>query len=405
MMCVLLGVAIWLIVATCYGLPVSTTHSCIGGIIGMAVVAKGFKAVNWRAVGGVGLSWIIAPLVSALLSTSIFLVIRRFILRAKNTVSRAFLAYSPIVGFTIALNVFLVLYTSESLQLDLSLWVLILICLAIGAICSLVVQLILLPYIRLHVHSDTDVSLLPVSNENEELEKDKEVESISDKVQISDAVAEIHKNAEQFNPSTEKLFSYLQILTAIFNSFAHGANDVANSIGPFAACIAIYETGNVMADAKVPTMTLVVGGFGIVIGLVCLGYKVMASMGMNMVKVTPSRGFTIEIGSALVILVGSALGLPLSTTHCKVGSTVGVGLVEGKSGVNWSLLYGVFAGWIFTIFICALSTGLVVWIALRFLSILPVCCKHAFRFESKCLIVCFLSERKGFRVVDYVLVH
>ena len=398
-MCVLLGVAIWLIVATLYGLPVSTTHSCIGGIIGMAVVAKGFKAVNWRAVGNVGLSWIIAPIVSALLSTSIFLVIRKFILRSKNTVNRAFAAYSPIVGFTIALNVFLVLFTSESLHLDLSLWVLILICLGIGAICSLVVQLALLPYIRLHVNSDIEANLLPLSNENQEEAKEdetkKEVESISDKVQISNAVAEIHRNAEEYNPSTEKLFSYLQILTAIFNSFAHGANDVANSIGPFAACIAIYQTGNVMADATVPTLTLVVGGFGIVIGLVCLGYKVMASMGMNMVKVTPARGFTIEIGAALVILVGSALGLPLSTTHCKVGSTVGVGLAEGKNGVNWKLVYEVFAGWIITIFICALSTGLVVWLALRFLSIWAVCSTSDLRFWdwSRSLSVFFLKGK------------
>ena len=94
-------------------------------------------------------------------------------------------------------------------------------------------------------------------------------------------------------------------------------------------------------------------------GLACLGYKVMASIGINMVKITPSRGFSIEIGSALVVLAGSALSFPLSTTHCKVGSTVGVGLVEGKNGVNWSLLYSVFAGWIVTIVICAVSTGLI----------------------------------------------
>ena len=85
----------------------------------------------------------------------------------------------------------------------------------------------------------------------------------------------------------------------------------------------------------------------------------MAAIGVNMVKVTPSRGFCIEIGSALVVIIGSTIGLPLSTTHCKVGSTVGVGLVEGKNGVNWSLLYGVFAGWIVTLFVCAISTGLI----------------------------------------------
>ena len=85
----------------------------------------------------------------------------------------------------------------------------------------------------------------------------------------------------------------------------------------------------------------------------------MASIGVNMVKITPSRGFSIEIGSSLIVLIGSALSYPLSTTHCKVGSTVGVGLVEGKNGVNWSLLYSVFAGWIVTLVVCAVTTGLI----------------------------------------------
>ena len=177
-------------------------------------------------------------------------------------------------------------------------------------------------------------------------------------------VYQMHKNAEVFDERTEKLFTYLQIITAVFNSFAHGANDVANAIGPFAACISIYETGVASPEATPETWCLVLGGAGIVVGLACLGYKVMAAIGVNMVKVTPSRGFSIEIASSLVVLFGSALGLPLSTTHCKVGSTVGVGLVEGKSGVNWSLLYGVFAGWIFTLFICAASTGLIYAFAL-----------------------------------------
>ena len=177
-------------------------------------------------------------------------------------------------------------------------------------------------------------------------------------------VYQMHKNAEVFDERTEKLFTYLQIITAVFNSFAHEANDVANAIGPFAACISIYQTGEASSEATPNTWCLVLGGAGIVVGLACLGYKVMAAIGVNMVKVTPSRGFSIEIASSLVVLFGSAIGLPLSTTHCKVGSTVGVGLVEGKNGVNWSLLYGVFAGWIFTIVICAVSTGLIFAFAL-----------------------------------------
>ena len=153
MLCVLFGVAVWLILATIYGLPVSTTHSCIGGIIGMAVVAKGWSAVNWKQVGIVASSWIIAPVVSSLLSTCIFVIVRKVILRAPNSVNRALNAYSPIVGFTIAFNLFLVLYKSDSLQINLPIYYIILICIGIGAVVALVLQFTAMPFIRRYVMS------------------------------------------------------------------------------------------------------------------------------------------------------------------------------------------------------------------------------------------------------------
>lgn len=382
MVCVLFSTAAWLILATFKGLPVSTTHSCIGGIIGMTVVCKGFKAVNWKGVGMVFASWIIAPVISGFLSTTLFVTIRKTILRASNSLQRAFRSYAPIVGFTIGFNVFLILYNSESLGIDLPMHLTVAICLGIAVVVALVVQFTALPSIRRHVEAEGTIGLLTEMNDVMDLTmKDGKIQTtemsgdlivekqipesvMNETTLIAEAkndatVEEMHKNAEQFDPATEKLFSYLQVITAVFNSFAHGANDVANAIGPFAACVAIYQTGNATGEAKVNPATLVLGGVGIVVGLACLGYKVMAAIGVNMVKVTPSRGFSIEIGSALVVILGSTLGLPLSTTHCKVGSTVGVGLVEGKNGVNWSLLYGVFAGWIITLFVCAISTGLI----------------------------------------------
>ena len=399
MLCVLFGVAVWLILATLYGLPVSTTHSCIGGIIGMAVVSKGWNAVNWKKVGFVASSWIVAPVISALLSTLIFVLLRKWVLRSKNSLQRALNSYSPIVGFTIAFNLFLILYKSESLNINLPIYYIILICLGVGTVVALVLQLTALPTIRKHVISETTDSLLPsLTNDILDISQEKGWMTMTEKsgdlvvmksvptskIPIIDTandamtletelekkdstVAQMHQNAESFDDRTEKLFTYLQIITAVFNSFAHGANDVANSVGPLAACITIYQTGDVMHDASVPAWVLVLGGFGIVLGLACLGYKVMASMGVNMVKVTPSRGFTIEIGSSIVVLLGSAIGLPLSTTHCKVGSTVGVGLVEGKNGVNWKLVYNVFAGWIFTIIICAAATGLLFFVSMLFI--------------------------------------
>lgn len=420
MMCVVIGVAAWLIIATMYGLPVSTTHSCIGGIVGMTVVAKGMKSVKWGQVGLVALSWLVTPVLSALLSTCIFWCVRKFILRQNEPLKKAYASYPIIVGFTIALNLFLVLFKSSTLNISLPWWGTALICLAIGVVISLILQFTFMPYVKRKIakemeRENDEIAIKNTSVEIEMVEKSAEVPvvviqsevkegeksapttesapaeesapAVEGEVKIDNLptdtkkstkmdqlkekqnihaeledekskVYQMHKNAEVFDASTEKLFTYLQIITAIFNSFAHGANDVANAIGPFAACIAIYNTGSATAEATVYTGVLVLGGFGIVVGLACLGYKVMASIGVNMVKITPSRGFSIEIGSALIVLIGSALSYPLSTTHCKVGSTVGVGLVEGKNGVNWSLLYGVFAGWIITIVICAITTGL-----------------------------------------------
>lgn len=392
----------------------------------MAVVSKGMKAVKWKQVGLVALSWIVSPVTSAILSTIIFVLVRKYILRNRESLKQAFRVYPIIVAFTLALNIFLVLYKSKSLNLNMSVWLVAAICVVVGVALGLVLQFTFIPYVKRKIareaaattseitvndvkvniemadvpvelpvtiqttHADTEsapekpTETTEATETTETTEVEKEVAALKADLttrqnihaELEDEkskVYQMHKNAESFDPSTEKLFTYLQIITAVFNSFAHGANDVANSIGPLAACITIYETGDVMQDAKVPAWVLVLGGVGIVVGLICLGYKIMASLGVNMAKVTPSRGFTIEIGSAIIVLFGSAIGLPLSTTHCKVGSTVGVGLVEGKNGVNWKLLYSVFAGWIFTILICAVATGALFYVSMLFIQFCGVC--------------------------------
>merc|ERR1711988_435436 len=154
-------------------------------------------------------------------------------------------------------------------------------------------------------------------------------------------VGEIHANAEKFDPQTEAVFRYIQIFTAICDSFAHGANDVANAMGPFMAIYVIYHQGEVgkSADAEDDAYwILALGGVGIGVGLLTYGYKIMRAIGVKLAVVTPSRGFAIELGAAIVIIVGSYIGMPLSTTHCQVGATTGVALLEGGKGINgWVL--------------------------------------------------------------------
>ena len=172
---------------------------------------------------------------------------------------------------------------------------------------------------------------------------------------------------ETFEPQTEQLFSFLQVLTACFGSFAHGANDVANAIGPFAVVISVYQTGSVDQESPIPWWVLAGGGVGIVIGLATWGHKVMATIGEDLCTVTPSRGFNIELASAITVVVGSKLGLPLSTTHCKVGGVVGVGMADGRSAVNWIMVLQVFGGWVITLPIAAAVSGLVYLVLWNFI--------------------------------------
>jgi len=177
-------------------------------------------------------------------------------------------------------------------------------------------------------------------------------------VDTNEAVSSIHEHQEKFDVKTEEAFKYLQVFTAICDSFSHGANDVANSVGPFAAIVTTYEVGRLNKKADVPKWILAFGGIGIVVGLGTYGYNIMRAIGVKLIAVTPSRGFAIELGAAVVIAVGSYYGLPLSTTHCQVGAEIGVGLLEGHLGVNWPLFARIFGGWVMTIIVVGLMSGL-----------------------------------------------
>jgi solute carrier family 20 (sodium-dependent phosphate transporter) len=163
----------------------------------------------------------------------------------------------------------------------------------------------------------------------------------------------IHVNAEKFDPSTEQFYAYAQIFSACCDSFSHGANDVANSVGPFAAIYSVYRLGKVSSNADSPKWILAIGGVGIVIGLATYGYNLMRVLGVQTAKITPSRGFCIEMTTAMIIAFASAIGLPLSTTHAQVGSTWGVGFLEGREGVNIGLSIKFVIAWVLTVFFTA----------------------------------------------------
>lgn len=152
-------------------------------------------------------------------------------------------------------------------------------------------------------------------------------------------VNDMHARAAHFDNKTEHLYSFLQILTAATASFAHGANDVSNATGPLATIYLVWHTGVVNKKAPVPVWVLAYGGAAIVIGLWTYGYNIMRNLGNRLTLQSPSRGFSMELGSAVTVVLATRLALPVSTTQCIVGATMGVALCNGDfKALNWRMV-------------------------------------------------------------------
>lgn len=562
MLCALVGAGCWLFIATRYGLPVSTTHSIIGALLGFGLSSGNVKTIRWKKIGFILLSWIIAPISAAIAGGSIFVTLRKFILRNKNKSFQRSIRFLWLLIFcmSISFSFFLVFKNPFVIQTDclqaidpnaqspvsyqkqpqflvefpcvLSKWaaahsaIASAISIGIAAVLSLFLSIIVYKIAfrrvrkyekNMKIKQQTNVSLdsLDVSDavdesaisipaekmqsfcceyststcanhnigsstnrsnlslpmnynidkknniENEcnnsnnnccvtvclhPVEKDEEkekkideenqimftningetnnnkfegnknnhlsssssdvhsqyklsIEKFKDSVQekwrsmpwfknlVEESCEEdslvdrIHSDAEVFETKTEIFFSACQVLAACLGCIAHSANDTANAIGPLAAILTIYYKG-LNTECNVEWYILLFGGLSMSLGLALLGYRVIKTVGTKLVKITPCRGFSIDLGAAWVVLIFSAFGVPLSTTHCAIGSTLGVGLMEKRkekqdddaennnfkqsscsyffschrkfrflntSSVNWKLFGGIFVSWIGTV--------------------------------------------------------
>ncbi|MEE9148439.1 MAG: inorganic phosphate transporter, partial [Candidatus Tectomicrobia bacterium] len=267
MLSTLLAAGIWLQLATTFGLPVSTTHSIVGAILGFGLIAGGPQTVQWGKVIQIVMSWFISPVSGALIAYGIYRFIANRIIAVAEPV-RAVRRYTPyLASLTIFILILSFIYKGlKNLHLDLSLPTALLYAGAGALACGLLSKYLLTRFV------------------------DDKAESL-----------------EQQFAVVEGVFRYLQILTACYVAFAHGANDVANAVGPLATIIAIRRTQSVTATVEVPFWILVAGAIGIVIGLSTFGARVIATIGNKITELTPSRGFAATFAAATTVLVCSRL--------------------------------------------------------------------------------------------------
>lgn len=258
----------------------------------------------------------------------------------------------------------------------LPLWVAIVASLVAGFLTAVIVQLFVVPWTKKKILQQridaSQVSAIPnalekgAPNSNSTSSIESGISKYNSQLQLTSV------DKASTKEEADRLFNFLQILTAIFGSFAHGGNDVANAVGPLIALWLVYSQGTVAnePDNTSTLLLLLYGGIGIAVGLWVLGRRVIETIGTGLTKITPSTGFTIEIGSACTVLLASKLGLPVSTTHCKVGSVVFVGYVNGKNkdvstdekSVNWKLFGAIAISWIITVPAALGFSSLIMWI-------------------------------------------
>ncbi|KAH0610629.1 uncharacterized protein H6S33_012156 [Morchella sextelata] len=452
MLCALVGSATWLTVATSIGLPVSTTHCIVGGVIGMGIATVGADGITWgwdgKGVAQIFASWLIAPALAGSFAAILFSVTKYGVLKRQNPLKWGMVMVPIYFAITSGILTMLIVWKGAA-SLDLDGWntaqivgTILGVSFGVMAVCVV----FFLPYLhRLlvledwtlkgweiiygplllrrgpvpdrptgHVEVVKDYYAGHATRDELEARKLKDIEAgepidsdsskqrtqvegkTLEEVEKADAgpwytpknllmfawnafmhgvridvvgeqgredflsgnLADIHARAAHFDNKTEHLYSFLQVLTAATSSFAHGANDVANATGPLATIFLVWKTGHGGNKAEVPLWILAYGGAGIVIGLWTYGYNIMRNLGNRLTLHSPSRGFSMELGSAITVVLATRLSLPVSTTQCIVGATMGVAFCNGDfRALNWRMVGWCYGGWIFTLPIAGIISG------------------------------------------------
>jgi PiT family inorganic phosphate transporter len=322
MLAALISAGAWLNVATHFALPVSTTHSIVGAVVGVGVATFGLAGVDWGTMLEIVLSWFASPALGAMIAFFAFVFIRRRILENDDPAAASRRIGPVLVGVVVTIIFLSFLYKALGNVIEAPPAALAFgISLALGVIGALVAR--------------------PL---------------------IARADARPGRPYEH----VERMFAVLQVATAVFVAFAHGANDVANAVGPLASVVTLARTGftEIATTVPVPFWVLLLGGAGIVVGLATLGYRVIETVGKQITEMTPTRGFCAEFGAATTVLIASRLGIPVSTTHTLVGGVIGVGLAQGMAALNMRVVRNIIVSWLATVPIAA-AFSMVIYFVLR----------------------------------------
>lgn len=319
MLATLFAAAIWISVATYLSLPISTSQSIVGALIGFGFIAVGPSAIKWGKITSICGSWIISPIAGMLLAFFIFYIIKKVIFDTEKPFEST---KRSIPFFTFALFSLILFSFFKSLE---------------------------------HTNFSQPSSAM--------------VLGITLTVSVFAAVLSFVfvRRYEPGNLKTDKdtyvaiehVFIYLQVITACFVAFAHGSNDVANAIGPLAAITNILNSGTIESIIGVPVWLIVLGGVGIIVGLATWGYKVIGTIGEKITEITPTRGFSAEFSTAMVVLGCSRMGLPVSTSQVLVGSVIGIGFAKGIVAVDLKVIKRIMGCWIITVPASAVTAAII----------------------------------------------
>lgn len=376
MIAALMAAGTWLLIATWASWPVSTTHSIVGAVVGFGVISLGMEGVEWGKVGLISMGWVVSPMISGAIAYILFGLLLKLVFYKRDPVRAAQKVTPYLVVMVILVLVGVTTYKGlkpfwKAQGLDAFspsfVAVLLTVCLVLGVISFFISRKLIKriapaesaaapAMVGAEVSRSLAKALMHLkrvrnSSEGEVktraarlLEEVEEVQEETRKLEVANADSEDMRQVE-------KIFVILQVLTACLVAFAHGANDVANAIGPLSAAYQSIREGVIQAKATTPAWALLLGGTGIVVGLATWGWRVIQTVGKKITELTPSRGFCAEFAAAITILAASTLptGLPISTTHTLVGAVLGVGLARGINALNLKTMRDIIAGWAITI--------------------------------------------------------